>query len=98
MKAIGNFVFKGLEKRPGGTFKNDKGQDINYNESYLLKVDEVTDESINERKLKIPIENTTLINSLNKLKPYDHVTLECEVSLYQNSAKVVPSAIVPSKQ
>lgn len=93
MKAKGEFVFKGLDKRAGGEFVNDKGQSVKYPESYILKVDEVVDGSINERKLKIDVNNTSLINELNKLKPYDHINLECDVVLYQNSARVIPVAV-----
>lgn len=93
MKAKGNFVFKGLDKRAGGEFINDKGQSVKYHESYILKVDEVTDGSINERKLKVDVNNTSLLNELNKLQPYDKIDLECDVVLYQNSAKVIPIAV-----
>lgn len=98
MKAIGEFVFKGLEKRDGGEFTNDKGQAIKYNSSYVLKVDEVFEGSIDERKFKIPTDNTSLVDRLKGLKPYDKIKLECDVKLYANSAKVVPVAIVDSKQ
>lgn len=98
MKAIGEFVFKGLDKRPAGVFKNEKGQDINYPDSYILKVDECQDGSYNERKLKIDVGNTSLVNALMQLKPYDKIKLECDVLLYQNSAKVVPVGLVGSKQ
>lgn len=94
MKAKGEFVFKGLDKRAGGEFLNDKGQKVSYNEAYVLKVDEVVDGSINERKLKIDTANTSLIDNLKKLKPYDKIELECDVVLYNNSAKVVPVAII----
>lgn len=96
MRAKGNFVFKGLDKRAGGEFTNDKGQAIKYDESFVLKVDELVDGSINERKLKINVNNTTLLNELNKLKPYDKIDLECDVVLYQNSAKVIPVAVSAS--
>ena len=96
MKAIGEFVYKGLEKRDAGKFVNDKGQEINYKDSYILKVDEVFEGSVNERKLKIDKENLGLVEALKKLKLYDRVNLECEVLLYQNSAKVVPVAICNS--
>lgn len=96
MKAKGEFVFKGLEKRDGGEFLNDKGQKVSYKEAYVLKVDEIVDGSINERKLKVDTGNTSLIDSLKKLKPYDKIELECDVVLYNNSAKVVPVAICNS--
>lgn len=93
MRAKGEFVFKGLDKRDGGKFLNDKGKEISYGEAYILKVDEVTANDISERKLKVDANNTFLIDELKKLKPYDKITLECDVLLYQNSAKVVPVAV-----
>lgn len=99
MKARGEFVFKGLDKRDGGEFVNDKGQNVKYNESYILKVDEIgEDNSINERRLKVDPKNLSLVDKLKKLKAYDKINLECDVLLYQNSAKVVPVAIIDSKQ
>lgn len=97
MRAKGNFVFKGLDKRKAGEFTNDKGQVVKYDESTILKVDEITEDGeINERKLKIDANNTFLIDKLKKLKPYDNIILECDVLLYANSAKVVPVAICDS--
>lgn len=98
MKAIGEFVFKGLEKKAGGSFTNEKGEMINYKEKYVLKVDETVDGQINERKLNIGVDNTELINALNGFKPYQALKLECDVVMYQNSAKVVPVAIVGSNK
>ena len=31
MKASGVFMYKGITQRDGGTFKNDKGEDVSYN-------------------------------------------------------------------
>ena len=61
-----------------------------------MKVDEVVDNDVNERKLKVDVNNTSLVDALKKLKIYDKIVLDCDVLLYQNSAKVVPVAIVNS--
>ena len=98
MQAVGEFVFKGIETRKSGEFQNGKGETVKYNEACILKVDEVVDGSINERKLKIDINNTMLIDKLKKLTPYNKFNLKCDIVLYQNSAKVVPIAIIDSKQ
>ena len=52
MYCKGTLIFKSIEKRSGGTFKNDKGQDVNYDASYVIKADEVKDKEVNERKFK----------------------------------------------
>ena len=93
MRAKGEFVFKGLEKKAGGEFVNAKGDSVKYGERYLLKVDELTDNSVDERKLKVDVNNTSLVDALQKLKIYDKIVLECDIVLYQNSAKVIPVAV-----
>lgn len=97
MRAKGEFVFKCIEKKNGGKFVNDKGQEVEYNEKYQLKVDEVTpDGSINERKFNVDINNLGLVDRLKKLKPYEKITLECDILMYNTSAKVVPIALCDS--
>ena len=92
MKCVGKFKFKGLVKREGGSFTNDKGQEINYNASYLLKVDESTENGIYERGFKVA-DDSSLVPSLLQLKPYQDITLEFDVILYNSSIKLVPIAI-----
>ena len=54
MKCQGNFVFKTLTHRSGGTFKNADGTDVTYPSAYILKVDEnLENGEINEHKFKI---------------------------------------------
>ena len=96
MKARGEFVYKGLEERAGGEFVNEKGQTVKYDSSYVLKVDEVVGNDINERKLKIDKKNVSLVDALKKLNPYAKIVIECDVILYSNNAKVVPVAICDS--
>ena len=90
MQCKGEFVFKSLEKRDAGTFKNSAGQDINYDMAYVLKVDESTYNGIFERKLKVDKENTTLLNKVKNLKPYDKIFLICDIVMYGSNARVVP--------
>ena len=94
MKSIGEFVYKGVDKREGGSFTNANGQAINYDMAYILKVDEITPEGIYERKLKIDKSNTTLLNKLNSLKPYDHINLSCDIVMYGSVARVIPVDLV----
>ena len=93
MKCKGEFVYKSIEKRDGGSFTNDKGQAVNYDMAYVLKVDELLDNSIYERKLKIDKNNTVLLNKLQNIKPYDKIMLLCDVVLYGSNAKVIPVGI-----
>ena len=90
MKCKGEFVFKSVEKREGGSFTNQQGQAVQYDMAYVLKVDETNDEGIFERKLKIDKANTVLLNKLRNFKPYDKIILICDVVLYGANARVIP--------
>lgn len=90
MKSVGEFIYKGIEKRSGGEFTNDKGQNIKYNESYILKVDESTEKGIFERRLKIDVNNNYLIDKLKNKKPYESIKLLCDINFFGNNVKVVP--------
>lgn len=92
MKCIGKFKFKGLTRKDGGSFTNDRGQEITYKPSYSLKLDEMTEEGIYERLFKIA-DDSALVSSLQQLKPYQDITLEFDVILYANSIKLVPVAL-----
>lgn len=85
MKCQGNFVFKTLTHRSGGTFKNADGTDVTYPSAYILKVDEnLENGEINEHKFKIAENNTMLLNVLKGFKPYEQLVLQFEVTLYTN--------------
>lgn len=90
MKCEGIVIYKGIEKREGGVFKNDKGQEINYNSSYVIKFDEVVNGKIDERKLKFPEANTVLEHKFKELEPYTKVKIFCDVVLSNSSCKLVP--------
>lgn len=92
MKCVGKFKFKGLTKKSGGSFTNDRGQVIDYKESYALKVDENTEKGIYERVFKIS-SDSVLLEQLFKLQPYQDITLEFEINIYGSRITVVPVAI-----
>ena len=94
MKCEGEFVFKNLSKRVGGEFKNDKGQEIKYDECFIIKCDEVIDTEINERKFKFPKDNKTLKAKLEKLPAYTKINILFDVSLSNNVVKLVPEDLV----
>lgn len=90
MYCKGNVMFKGIEKRDGGKFKNDKGEEVDYNSAYVVKFDEIVDGKINERKLKFPTSNKVLFNKFSDFKPYTEVQIVCDVVLMQNACRLVP--------
>ena len=94
MKAFGKLVYKSLEERDGGEFVNAQGQNIRFDKTYVLKVDENLNGSISERKLKVDPANVGLVNQLRELKVYSEFELECDVVMYQNSCKLIPVRLI----
>lgn len=92
MKCVGKFKFRGLEKKEGGVFENEKGQQITYKGSYALKLDELVDGEIFERTFKIPLDSP-LIEPLSKVQLYTDISIEFEIRFYRNSINLVPIAI-----
>ena len=90
MKCTGEVIYKGIEKRDGGVFKNDKGQDINYDSSYVIKFDEIKDGTVNERKLKFPASNKSLYEKFSDIAPYTKVTIVCDVVISNTICRLVP--------
>lgn len=83
-------IFKGLSKREGGEFTNERGQKVTYDDSYVLKFDEDINGEAFERRLKFPITNKELAKKLKDLQTYSRIKLICDVQLYTSSAKLVP--------
>lgn len=94
MQAKGKFIFKSLERKDGGKFVNEKGQEVNYDASYQLKVDENKDGVINERKLKISQKNDILVQKLMKKNPYEPIELLCDIDFYGSVARVIPVDLI----
>lgn len=94
MKCKGNFVFKNLTHRQGGTFKDSNGNEINYPSAYILKVDELKDNGdADERKFKVSENQVTLINDLETLEQYQKIELEFDLTLYSNKMALVVSDV-----
>ena len=89
MRCKGIIMYKGIEKRAGGTFVNN-GQNINYDEAYVIKFDEIVEGKINEHKLKFPISNKTLYDKFASIRPYTQVEITCDVVLMTNACRLVP--------
>ena len=89
MNCKGVVIYKGIEKREGGSFNNGQ-QEIKYDPVYVVKFDENKNGVINERKVKFPVSNTYLFNKFASIKAYTEVLLECDVVLSNNACKLVP--------
>ena len=91
MKCSGKFVYKGIEKKDGGEFTNEKGKLVKYEPMYQILVDEdLGDNKIIQRRFKFPLTNKNLYDVLIGLKPYTDITLYFDVNIYNSSAKLVP--------
>lgn len=90
MLCKGTLIFKSIDKKEGGTFKNDKGQDVNYDSSYIIKVDEVKGKDVNERKFKFPQTNKVLFESFSEIEPYTKVDITFDVEINTKTCKLVP--------
>lgn len=94
MISKGKFKFKSIDKRDGGEFTNDKGQVIKYDSSYVIKVDEQTENGIYERRFKVSSDNNVLLSKIQRLSAYDDIEMTFDIQFYGNSTKVVPTDIV----
>jgi len=92
MKCKGNFKYKGLQKRDGGVFKNNKGEEIQYKESYVIKADEETENGIYERSFKIPVDSP-LVKDLKDLELYTDIEIEFNVRIYGSRISVTPISV-----
>lgn len=96
MVCEGNFIFKEIKKTNAGQFTNrETGQVVDYEGSFKLKVDEVTDDGITERIFKLPLSADNLYAQFLKLEPYDKITIAFELYFnnYDNvntNARLVP--------
>lgn len=90
MYSKGTLIFKTIEKKEGGSFKNDKGQDVNYDSSYVIKVDEVKGKDVNERKFKFPQTNKQLYDKFIEIEPYTKVNVTFDIVISTTTCKLVP--------
>lgn len=93
MKCKGEFIFRGIERRDGGNFVNDKGETISYKPSYKVKVDEQTEKGVFERVLKVAEENTQLINNFQLLDNYQRIIITFDVAFYGTKISLVPEDV-----
>lgn len=99
MYSRGEVVFKSIQKRDGGKFKNDRGQEVDYGASYVIKIDEKSSNGINERKLKFPTSNKVLYDKFINLQEYTKVILVCDVEFTQSGCRLVPiDVLLPGEE
>lgn len=93
MKCKGEFIFRGIERRDGGNFTNDKGETISYPSSYRVKVDELTLDGVFERVFKVAEKNSQLINDFQTLDNYQKIIITFDVALYGTKVSLVPENV-----
>lgn len=98
MKCKGRFVFRELKKVDAGSFTDkETGEVISYKESYKLKVDEISEDGINERIFKVTTDNVNVLNGLKNVEPYNKIDIEFDLGLYPSGCRLTPSAVFPVK-
>lgn len=90
----GEFVFKGIEEREGGEFVNSQGRVIKFDESYIVKVDEIIDNKAQEQNFKFKKSNKKLAEDFKAFKMYDDILITFNVDLYKSSVKLTPIEVV----
>lgn len=90
MQCKGNFNFRSLDKRSGGSFTNEKGNVIQYDDCYVLSVDEATSSGLQVRTFKISTSNEQILNKLKTKKTYDNINILFNVSIYRSNVKLIP--------
>ena len=89
MTCKGLFAFKSLEVRKAGNFKRGS-ETVEYGESYILKVDELSKEGVFERKFKIDVKNQGLASALRELELYDKINITFEVNFFLSGVRLTP--------
>ena len=93
MKAKGVFMYKGVSQKDGGTFKNDKGEDVSYNSCMVLTCDEIQEDGTGkERKFKFKDGQISLVNEFKALSLYTEIEIEFDLAFYNNRCVVTPIA------
>lgn len=92
MNCLGKFKFKGLVQKDGGEFTNARGEKLTYKPSYQLKLDELSENGVNERIFKLPIDSP-LVPELSKKRLYEDINIEFEIEFYSSGIKLTPVAL-----
>lgn len=93
MNCKGNFIFRGIEKKDAGSFTDQLGNNVTYNSSYHVKVDEIVDGKINERKFKFPVDNTKLANDFSNIQPYTPIEISFDLNIFATKIALVPKSV-----
>lgn len=94
MKCQGDFIFKGIEKKDGGEFTNDKGQKIVFKPTYQISLDEIVNGKAEPRTFKFPVENQLLADKFKSLKIYNAILVDFNIELYKTNVKLVPCDVI----
>jgi len=93
MKCKGEFIFRGIERKDGGNFINEKGETISYKPSFRVKVDEQTERGLIERTFKLAEEDVQLANDFRVLDNYQKIIITFDVVLYGTKVSLVPEDV-----
>lgn len=90
MNGTGEFMYKSIEAREGGSFTNDKGVEVKYDACYVLNCDDLETNGV---KFKIPTTQRDLIETFKSFKPYTRVKIDFNIEIKNNNIKIIPVAV-----
>ena len=76
-------VYKGIKEIKGGSFQNEKGDTINYNDSYRIRFDQIIAGLPKETEIKITKE--LALNLAKNLQIYDKIVITFNVIIYNSN-------------
>lgn len=77
-------VFKGIKEIKAGSFKNENGDIINYNQSYRIRFDQIISGLPKETEIKITKE--LALNLAKNLQIYDKIVITFNVIIYNSNS------------
>ena len=75
-------VYKGIKETKGGSFLNEKGETINYNDYYKIRFDQIISGLPKETEIKITKE--LALNIAKNLQIYDKIVIKFNIIIYNS--------------
>lgn len=75
-------VYKGIKEIKGGSFLNEKGETINYNDTYRIRFDQILSGLPKETEIKITKE--LALNLARNLQIYDKIVIKFNIIIYNS--------------
>lgn len=85
-----DLIYRSNVLQSGGSFKNSRGREINYESKYLISGDIIVENKAIPVTLKTRSEDKEKFEKLFKdLVPYEHINCECILNLYGKTCNII---------